>query len=156
MLRDLRLFRQAPSTLNHYFCADQLSLVQSYNAHVSQRRCTCFEVHRPGIVIQAPAGLAVSHHSSPRLWKPTERLSNLPTILCSVGVGLNPLRRSSEAAPWEERARRSSLATTTTSPGCSAFMSLPNSGRPSRFLPLCFSLKMRSQPAAFRASTWAA
>jgi hypothetical protein len=50
-----------------------------------------------------------------------------------------------------ERARRSSFVTTTVSPGSSTFSSLANSGRPSVDLPDAFSLKIRSQQAAFSA-----
>ena len=45
--------------------------------------------------------------------------------------------------------------TTTASPGSSARISLPNSGRPLVDLPEAFSLNMRSQPAALSASTCA-
>jgi hypothetical protein len=51
-----------------------------------------------------------------------------------------------------ERASRSNFVTTTVSPGNSAFISLPNSGRSLVDLPEAFSLKIRSQPAAFSAS----
>jgi hypothetical protein len=54
-----------------------------------------------------------------------------------------------------DRANRSSLLTTMVSPVTSARISSLNSGRSFADLPDAFSLKTRSQPAAFRASTWA-